>query len=134
MEDWQALGRAVYRGRVKAGFRDTALWAARIGRSTRVLLGLERGEPTGRRTLLMIEEALDWPAGWCDLILAGEQFGPPDASPRAETGGSVGSAGDDLPLFRYQRPPGLTDREWDDLRRQHADYWDFLVERAARDR
>jgi transcriptional regulator with XRE-family HTH domain len=46
----------------------------------------------------------------------------------------VGPAGEDMPLFRYQRPAGLTDQEWDDLRRQHADYWDWLVERAARER
>lgn len=47
----------------------------------------------------------------------------------------VGPDGEDaLPAFRYQRPPGLTDQEWDDLRRQHADYWDWLVERASRER
>jgi hypothetical protein len=50
VEDWKALGRAVYSARVKAGYRDTARWAATLGRSTRVVLGLERGEPTGRRT------------------------------------------------------------------------------------
>jgi transcriptional regulator with XRE-family HTH domain len=53
---------------------------------------------------------------------------------RDRDGGLVGPADEDAPLFRYQRPPGLTDQEWDDLRRQHADYWDWLVERAARER
>jgi hypothetical protein len=127
MQDWQALGRAVYSARARAGYRDTAKWAARIGRSTRVLLGLERGEPTGGRTLLLVEEALDWPSGWTDRILTGEVSGPPELA-------SVGSSDDAAPLFRYQRPPGLSDEEWDDLRRQHADYWDWLVERAARER
>jgi hypothetical protein len=126
MQDWQALGRAVYSARARAGYRDTAKWAARIGRSTRVLLGLERGEPTGGRTLLLVEEALGWPAGWTDRILTGQADGPPESS--------VGPVAEDAPLFRYQRPSGLTDQEWDDLRRQHADYWDWLVERAARER
>jgi hypothetical protein len=86
VEDWKALGRAVYSARVKAGYRDTARWAATLGRSTRVVLGLERGEPTGRRTLLMVEEALDWPLGWCDLILTGKETGPPTDAPPAFVG------------------------------------------------
>ncbi len=77
MEDWAALGRAVYRARARAGYRDTARWAARIGRSTRVALGLERGEPTGPRTLMLIEDALGWPAGWTSKILSGEADGEP---------------------------------------------------------
>jgi transcriptional regulator with XRE-family HTH domain len=53
---------------------------------------------------------------------------------RDRADGPVGPVAEDAPLFRYQRPSGLTDQEWDDLRRQHADYWDWLVERAARER
>lgn len=37
-------------------------------------------------------------------------------------------------VFRYQRPSGLTDAEWDQLRQQHADYWDYIVTRAAQER
>jgi transcriptional regulator with XRE-family HTH domain len=63
------------------------------------------------------------------LAAAGYDVPSAGAPPRA-----VGPSDDAAPLFRYQRPPGLTDQEWDDLRRQHADYWDWLVERAARER
>lgn len=58
------------------------------------------------------------------------------AEEMTETDGTLVRPTDDdaLPAFRYQRPAGLTDQQWDDLRRQHADYWDWLVERAARER
>lgn len=77
-------------------------------------------------TLAKIETALGWPAG--RIVDMADGFGAGDGN------GSVGRGGDDAPLFRYQRPPGLSDQEWDELRKQHADYWDWLVERAARER
>lgn len=74
-------------------------------------------------TLAKIESGLGWPAGRITDMADGFGAGEP-----------VGPAEQDAPLFRYQRPEGLSDQEWDDLRRQHADYWDWLVERAARER
>lgn len=71
-------------------------------------------------------------AGYTEVARAGKIVISVDSD--GTSGGSVGPAAQDAPLFRYQRPDGLTDQEWDDLRRQHADYWDWLVERAARER
>lgn len=71
-DDWRRLGRAVQAARTRRkgdGLDDMQEWASEIGRTTRVLLGLERGERTGAVTLRLIEDALNWPPGWCDVIL-----------------------------------------------------------------
>lgn len=81
--DWGRLGQAVAEARSEAGFSKTNDWAAAVGRSSRILLGLERGEPTGTGTLELIEDALGWPrggafriltgaVGWRDLAVGGE--------------------------------------------------------------
>lgn len=58
---WQRLGRLVRAARVKAGYGESREWSARVGRSTRMLLGLERGEPVGDATLARVAESLGWP-------------------------------------------------------------------------
>lgn len=72
-EDWQRLGRAVRQSRRQAGWRNSSEWGSQVGRSTRVLLGLERGEPVGGDTLQLIEYALGWPTGTTDKMLKGEE-------------------------------------------------------------
>ncbi len=62
-EDWQALGREVQRARMAAGMGDTKAWVRAVGRSDRILLGLERGEHVGPKTLTLVAEALGWPTG-----------------------------------------------------------------------
>lgn len=57
-EHWKALGDWVSRGRHQAGYSDTKKWAEAVGRSTRMLLGLERGEPVGAKTIEAISEVL----------------------------------------------------------------------------
>lgn len=52
------------------GLANMANWADTIGRSTRILLGLERGEAAGAKTLRRIEEVLGWPPGYADRILS----------------------------------------------------------------
>lgn len=69
-EAWVELGRTIRRARKSSGFRDTTAWADKVGRSSRVLLGLERGEPAGEETLERIDEALGKPMGWCIRLLA----------------------------------------------------------------
>lgn len=56
---WAALGVWVGRARRAAGYADTLAWAEAVGRSSRVVLGLERGEPAGDRTLQGVARALD---------------------------------------------------------------------------
>jgi hypothetical protein len=66
-----------------------------------VLLGLERGEQVGTKTLAKIEQELGWPVGWSQRVLAGEVVGLPseDTLPPA-----MGLTTDDLlVLIRRQR-------------------------------
>lgn len=60
-EDWTRLGRAVHAARTEAGYGDTREWANAVGRTTRMLLGLERGEQVGGGTLDLVERTLGWP-------------------------------------------------------------------------
>lgn len=69
--DWERLGQWVKSHRVAAGYESMKLWADAVGRSTRQLLGLERGEPVGDTTLVKIEHLLDWPPGTAKGVLRG---------------------------------------------------------------
>ncbi len=60
VDQWRAFGRLVHAERMKQGYGDVVVWADRVGRSTRVIYGLERGEPIGAKTLLAVGEALGW--------------------------------------------------------------------------
>lgn len=71
-ENWKRLGRWVYDNRVRGGYTDTKEWAEAVGRSTRQLLGLERGEPVGAGTINRVADALTLPASMLFAILAGE--------------------------------------------------------------
>lgn len=84
-EDWQRLGRAVYEARRAAGYRQTAQWQTKVGRSSRTLLGLERGEPVGASTLEDVEDALGWPRGRAEELLAGQPLRPTTAAPSPST-------------------------------------------------
>jgi hypothetical protein len=81
-EDWIRLGRAVKDARKRAGYRDMKIWAGKVGRSTRMLQGLERGEPVGGGTLELVEDALERHRGWTlDLLAGGEPVGPVGDAP-----------------------------------------------------
>lgn len=60
-DHWLALGQWVHDARHQAGITDTRQWEQAVGRSSRMLLGLERGETVGAGTLKGIAEALDVP-------------------------------------------------------------------------
>lgn len=87
-EDWKRLGRAVKRARMRQqGYQNTQDWAAAVGRSSRIVLGLERGEPTGEETLLRIETLLGWPTDYAWQILrSAEPPEPVNTSPAASDG------------------------------------------------
>lgn len=58
-ERWAALGQWVHDARMQVdGLRDMEAWAAAVGRSTRQLAGLERGESVGVGTLERVADAL----------------------------------------------------------------------------
>jgi hypothetical protein len=94
-----------------------------------------------------IERALGWPIGaiadMADGVPVDEALGSagePTVTPRKpqppteERGSSVGSDPQDGNSLRFLRPEGLTDSQWDELRRQQADYWEYLVNKAAQQR
>lgn len=66
------LGAEVRQARKRAGFSRTPEWADKIGRSDRVLLGLERGESVGADTYAAVAAALGWSLDRLYSILAGE--------------------------------------------------------------
>lgn len=69
-ESWETLGRAVRSVRMGKGFANTKKWADAVDRSTRVVLGLERGEPQGAGTLERVASVLGWPPDLPHKILS----------------------------------------------------------------
>lgn len=119
-EDWARLGRVVRRERKLQGFRDTARWAAVVGRSSRSLLGLERGEAVGDETLELVSEALNKGAQWAALILEnrmtdGDTRANPE--PQGEVNGSSvgGNRKGQEPYLSRREGPNLSDVSTDAL-------------------
>lgn len=57
-ENWRHLGRWIHDARIQGGTVDMNEWAERVGRSTRQLRGLERGESVGPKTIEAVANAL----------------------------------------------------------------------------
>lgn len=99
-DDWKRLGRAIKRERVlHPAYRDMKKWADVIGRSTRALQGLERGETAGDETLFRIEQTLGWPVDAAWRILDGS----------ADVAPSSGLSGADMAAARIARGIALDD-------------------------
>lgn len=62
-ENWKLFGASVHDLRMRQGYRDMRSWSDAVGRSDRVLLGLERGEPVGAKTIEAIAKALGYSEG-----------------------------------------------------------------------
>lgn len=126
---------------MSAGYADTAIWSEKVGRSTRMLLGLERGEQVGPRTLALIEGVLQKQPGWAHRYLAGEDDPIGGAHGSITLGGSVGPPSNDAGYVEDRghddRSPGITDDELlSELRqiRQEVDERFDDLERRLRDR
>jgi hypothetical protein len=76
---WARAGQTVRRARERHGYSDTKEWADAVGRSSRQLLGFERGEPVGDQTIGRIESVLDWPSEVIEHLARGK---PPEWWPR----------------------------------------------------
>lgn len=72
-ENWIRLGHRVHDLRIQVGHVDTKLWAEEVGRSSRQLLGLERGEPVGPKTLERVAKALYVSPWSLYAVLIGEE-------------------------------------------------------------
>jgi len=57
IEHWRTLGRYVQRQRLRIE-PDMHEWAGKVGRSTRHLEGLERGEQVGSKTIILVADGL----------------------------------------------------------------------------
>lgn len=94
----ERLGMFITRARLAAGYGDTGKWADAIGRSTRVALGVERGESAGVNTYTAIENALGWLEGTCYRILGGmdldEAIGTGSVGRDSEDDGYVAAPGE----------------------------------------
>lgn len=88
----------------------------------------ERGEVVRDDRLAAVLEAL-WPesgGAWWKLL---DEDGTPASEPT-----TVGAGTDDGDTLLFRRPPGLTDAEWEQLRADQGEYWQWRVEKAAGER
>lgn len=79
-EHWEALGRWVLEARRRAGYADTKVWKQAVGRSERMLLGLERGERVGTGTIDAVASALNIEPGLLFGILESGEAAPSGAA------------------------------------------------------
>lgn len=130
-ENWKQLGEWVATARRVKGFVQTSAWVEAVGRTDRVLLGLERGEETGDRTLELVARALDVPIATLYTILSTT---PIEVVEARAAQSSVASDSDDVDTLLFKRPEGLDDEAWERLRSDHEDYWQWLLDKASRER
>lgn len=73
-----------------------------------------------------IERALGWPAGTISALVEGASAPP--------VGGlDQDPAGDENTLL-YRRPEGLTDEEWEQIKRESRGFIEWQIQRAAQER
>lgn len=123
---WRKLGRRVYQARIRAGFTDTQQWADAVGRSTRMLLGLERGEAVGNGTLDLVAAALEWDPEQPYEILEDVAAAKIPPSPLPDI---VTPATEDDPEFEFltRVREDLTDEEMDQLMKEATPYLQMLM-------
>jgi DNA-binding XRE family transcriptional regulator len=68
-DDWERLGEFVRRGRVELGYRTQEQFAEAAKISTRTLRELEAGRVVAKRTLALVEAALNWGPGSAQSVL-----------------------------------------------------------------
>lgn len=124
---WQRLGRWVHDTRLQAGLSDMDEWARVVGRSTRQLRGLERGEPVGPKTIELVAEALGVEAWYLFGVLAEDEV---------PSGVNLSSVQVARMRRRYEdetglgvQPPAVGIRQYDD-----RDLLDELARRLGRAR
>lgn len=130
-DDWRRLGRAVHAARLRLGKADTNDWALTVGRSTRVVLGLERGEPVGRSTLTRVENALGWAPGRAWGILGEATVTESNPQPAAEgTRVAVGHTRQSPEPYLSRRDPDYDSMPIDELQHHVNAALEALAKRA----
>jgi hypothetical protein len=127
-DNWRKLGRRVNLARIKAGYSDTQEWADAVGRSSRMLLGLERGEPVGSGTIDRVAITLGWNPEEPYDVLDGVEV-PTWGRGGGEAVTSVGGADQDEPEFEFltRVREDLTTDEMEQLMKEATPYLEMLV-------
>lgn len=108
--EWQAIGNQVTEQRLKAGYRTIQQLADAVRISAKTLGGLEAGRSVSEGTLYDVQQHLV----------------------SAVSGGGDDEASTDTLL--YQRPQGLSDERWEEIRREGFDFIEYQIDRATRER
>lgn len=101
VSDWERLGTAVHAARLRAGHKDMRDWALVVGRSSRILEGLERGEKVGKGTLREVENVLRWPPGHATTVLDDPTADLAPDSPRTAPNNGISLLDEERPLDAY---------------------------------
>lgn len=121
--------------------RAVTAWLAHHERNTAWLVRQTEADPgtigdflNGNRwpkfkTQGRIEKALGWPAGTMTAISDGAE--PPNLD--TAVGGDTQDAETEDELL-YRRPEGLSDAEWERVKRESRGFIEWQIERAARER
>lgn len=79
------------------------------------------------KTLGAIEKALGWPAGTIASMLAG--------GPAPSVGGETEDVGnEDEDTLLYRRPEGISDDEWERIKKESRGFIEWQIQRAAEER
>ena len=116
-EDWGRLAEKIRRRRTALRMKQSDL-ATAAGVSVNTIVNIERGNRARELTLPAICHALGWTDDSAIFVLDGRE---PEVAPVSEEPPPPVDA-----VF-YERPPGLTDEIWDELKsRLDADYALYL--------
>lgn len=86
-----------------------------------------------RQTMIKIDTVMGWPPGTAGRVSRG-LMEPPEPG-GAAPGETVSAPSHDVEsTLMYERPKGLTDAEWADLRRTTGEYIEWQLNRLSRDR
>lgn len=86
-----------------------------------------------RQTMIKIDTVMGWPSGTAGRVSRGlmEPPEPGGSTSNDETVG--GTSHDDESTLMYERPKGLTDAEWADLRRTTGEYIEWQLDKLSRE-
>lgn len=130
-----ALGRLVKRERLsKFGTVDSARAAAQVSRGA--WDNVEAGRRVKDFTLAAIEKALGFRSGSFEDMVAGRRLIQGETYKLVAHDGEprVGPSSEDADTLLFKRPEGLSDEAWERLQAEHKDYWQWLLDRASRER
>lgn len=126
-----ALGKAIRTRREELDLTQDDL-AGRGGPSNTTVSAIEQGKAStvAPVTLRKIDKALGWQTGSARSILRGEAVGGDvqDASTATEDGGRENQT------LLFQRPEGISDARWSELRGRASAYLQGLLDAAADER